>query len=83
MSEKKYFITNYNRIYKKAREKKKNIDLVCHTQTSRRPIKIIYIGKGTNIWHLALLGENVFLRCRHLVLWSLETLTGQHRFYGT
>ena len=28
-------------------------------------------------------GEWSYLRNRHLVLWSLETLTGQQRFYGT
>jgi hypothetical protein len=39
--------------------------------------------KRTDFWHRVLLGENVLLRSRHLVLWSLGTLTGQQRFYGT
>jgi hypothetical protein len=39
-------------------------------------------GKRTDIWHLVLLGKMSCLRSRHLVLWSLGTLTGQHRFYG-
>jgi hypothetical protein len=30
-----------------------------------------------NIWHLIFLGKKSCLRSRHLVLWSLETLTGQ------
>ena len=28
-------------------------------------------------------GKMFYLRSHHLVLWSLETLTGQHRFYGS
>jgi hypothetical protein len=31
----------------------------------------------------AVLKINSCLRSRHLVLWSLGTLTGQHRFYGS
>jgi hypothetical protein len=38
--------------------------------------------KRTDIWHLVLRGERSCLRNHLLVLWSLETLTGQHRFYG-
>jgi len=40
-------------------------------------------GKRTDFWHLVLLGKISCLRSRHLVLWSLGTLTGQQRFYGT
>jgi hypothetical protein len=40
-------------------------------------------GKRTDFWHLILLGKMSCLRSRHLVLWSLGTLTGQQRFYGT
>jgi len=57
---------------------------VCYTRTSRRPIKkIILIGKETDTWHLVLWGKRSCSRSRHLVLWSLGTLTGQHKFYGT
>jgi hypothetical protein len=62
-------------------------------QWSRHPVapgiaaalKIILLncGKRTDFWHLVLLGEKSCLRSRHLVLWSLETLTGQQRFYGS
>jgi len=37
----------------------------------------------TDLWHLVLLGKKSCLRSRHLVLWSLGTLTGQQRFYGS
>jgi len=47
-------------------------------------LKIILImKKRTDIWHLVLLGKMSCLRSRHLVLWSLRTLTGQQIFYGT
>jgi len=36
----------------------------------------------TYFWHLILLGRSYCLRSHHLVLWSLETLTDQQRFYG-
>jgi len=39
--------------------------------------------KRTDIWHLVLRGKKSCLRSRHLLLWSLETLTSQQRFYGT
>jgi hypothetical protein len=45
--------------------------------------KIIDCGKRTDFWHLVLLGKMSCLRSRHLVLWSLGTLTGQQRFYGS
>jgi hypothetical protein len=38
--------------------------------------------KITDIWHLVLRGKKSCLRSRHLILWSLETLTSQQRFYG-
>jgi len=31
----------------------------------------------------SLMGNDLCLRSRHLVLWSLGTLTGQQRLYGT
>jgi len=31
----------------------------------------------------SLMGNGLCLRSRHLVLWSLGTLTGQQRFYGS
>ena len=40
-------------------------------------------GKRTDFWYLVLLGKRSYLRSRHLVLWSLGTLTGQQRSYGT
>jgi hypothetical protein len=43
---------------------------------------LLIYGKRTDIWHLVLLGKRSSLRSRHLVLWSLGTLTGQQRFYG-
>jgi hypothetical protein len=47
-------------------------------------LKIITrLEKRTDIWHLVLLGKISSSRSRHLVLWSLGTLTGQQRFYGT
>jgi len=55
----------------------------CHMRTSWRPIKKIILEKIINIWNLALWGKFSNLRSRHLVLWSLETLIGQQRFYGT
>jgi hypothetical protein len=45
--------------------------------------KIRDYGKRTEFWRLVLLGKMSFLRSHHLVLWSLETLTGQQRFYDT
>jgi hypothetical protein len=39
--------------------------------------------KKTDFWHLVLSGKMSCLRSRHLVLWSLGTLTGQQRFYGS
>jgi len=39
--------------------------------------------KRTDIWHLVLWVKRSCSRSRHLVLWSLETLTGQQKFYGT
>jgi hypothetical protein len=37
-----------------------------------------WYGKRTNIWYLVFLGENgLVLRSRHLVLWSIGTLTSQ------
>jgi hypothetical protein len=44
---------------------------------------LLIYGKRTDIWHLVLLEKRSCLRSRHLVLWSLGTLTGQQRFYGT
>jgi len=44
---------------------------------------LMIYGKRTDFWHLVLLEKNSCLKSRHLVLWSLETLTGQQRFYGT
>jgi len=51
--------------------------------TAALKIILLNCGKRTNFWHLVLLGEKSCLRSRHLVLWSLETLTGQQRFYGS
>jgi len=45
--------------------------------------KITDCGKRTDFWRLVLLGKISCLSSRHLVLWSLGTLTGQQRFYGT
>jgi hypothetical protein len=56
-------------------------DLRCHTR-HRGDLK-------TNLWKeqisgiLFFDGERSCLRSRHLVLWSLGTLTGQQRFYGS
>jgi hypothetical protein len=44
---------------------------------------ILYYGKRTDFWHLVLLGKKSCLRSRHLVLWSLGTLTSHQRFYGS
>jgi hypothetical protein len=44
---------------------------------------LLNYGKRTDFWHLVLLGKRSCLRSRHLVLWSLGTLTGQQRFYGS
>jgi len=62
-------------------------DIKCFSNDSVAPdiaaahkINLDY-GKRTDIWHLVLLGES--LRSRHLVLWSLGTLTGHQRFYGS
>ena len=41
------------------------------------------ISKRTDFWHPVLLEKISCLRSRHLVLWSLGTLTGQQRFYGS
>jgi hypothetical protein len=41
------------------------------------------ICERTDFWHLVLRWKSSYLKSRHLILWSLETLTGQHRFYGT
>jgi hypothetical protein len=51
-----------------------------HTRTSRRLIIKIFYEKRIDIWHLVLWKKISSLRSRHLVLWSLETLTGQQRF---
>ena len=53
--------------------------------TSRRPIKKLSLNyeKKTEFWHFVLLGKKSCLRNRHLVLWSLGTLTSQQRFYGS
>jgi hypothetical protein len=41
--------------------------------------------QGNNIFLASyfLMGNGLVLRSRHLVLWSLETLTGQQRSYGS
>jgi hypothetical protein len=46
---------------------------------------IIDCGKKNRFLASCSFRKNVFffLRSRHLVLWSLGTLTGQQRFYGT
>jgi len=44
---------------------------------------ILDCGKRIDIWHLVLLEKKSCLKSRHLVLWSLGTLTGQQRFYST
>jgi len=62
----------------------KKIIKCCRTRHRGGLKKIRDYGKRTDIWHLVLLGEKMScLRSRHLVLWSLGTLTGQQRFYGT
>ena len=46
-------------------------------------LKIKSIGKEWISGILFFDGKRSCLRSRHLVLWSLGTLTGQQRFYGT
>jgi hypothetical protein len=49
--------------------------------TSRWPLKIKCQCEKNR--YLVLGGERSYLRSCHLVLWSLETLTGKQRLYGT
>jgi hypothetical protein len=46
-------------------------------------IATIYLWKEHIFGTLFINGEWSCLRSRHLVLWSLETLTSQQRFYDT
>jgi len=43
----------------------------------------VYHGKNGFLASSTLMGNCLCLRSRHLVLWSLGTLTGQQRFYGS
>ena len=54
----------------------------CRTQ-HHNDLKKFSSMKRTDFWHLVLWGWGSCLRNRHLILWSLGTLTGQQRFYGT
>jgi hypothetical protein len=57
---------------------------ICCTRHRGGPKKYSRLWKKkTDFWHLVLSGKMSCLRSRHLVLWSLGTLTGQQRFYGS
>jgi len=58
-------------------------DTTCRTR-HRGDLKKLKIAEKEQISGILFFdGEMSCLRSRHLVLWSLGTLTGQQRFYGT
>jgi hypothetical protein len=55
---------------------------VCRSR-HRGGLKIFSIKKKRISGILFFDGEWFYLKSRHLILWLLDTLTGQQRFYGT
>jgi hypothetical protein len=60
-----------------------NLDGVCHTRHRGGLKNLLDFWKERISGILFFNGDILCLRSRHLVLWSLGTLTGQQRFYGT